>query len=198
MLSEIDFMTIEQLKNKGVWPLSYIAGKSLPSILKEHFGGKFITGAEVGVCRGETSFTLLEQCKNIRMLYAIDAWKSYTDWIGVIDQPTLDKFLNITESNLKEYEKRVTIMKMDSVEASSTFGDHTLSFVFIDGDHSYEGVLKDLNAYYSKVKDGGIVSGHDWNMSSVSSAINDFVKQNSLSVEIKYGENNLWYWVKNG
>ena len=35
--------------------------------------------------------------------------------------------------------------------------------VFIDGNHSYEYVKKDLENYWSKVKDGGIIALHDAN-----------------------------------
>jgi hypothetical protein len=36
-----------------------------------------------------------------------------------------------------------------------------LDFLFIDGDHSYEGVKKDFNMYGPLVKDGGIIAFHD-------------------------------------
>jgi len=35
-------------------------------------------------------------------------------------------------------------------------------FVFIDADHTYESVKKDILAWYPKVKKGGIIAGHNY------------------------------------
>jgi len=40
--------------------------------------------------------------------------------------------------------------------------DEHLDFIYIDGDHSYAGVLRDLAAAYPKVKRGGLIMGHDY------------------------------------
>jgi len=36
-----------------------------------------------------------------------------------------------------------------------------VDFLFIDGDHTYEGVKRDFNMYSSLVKEGGIIAFHD-------------------------------------
>lgn len=40
-------------------------------------------------------------------------------------------------------------------------GNRTLDFLFIDGDHSYEGVRSDFEKYATLVRPGGIVALHD-------------------------------------
>jgi len=40
-------------------------------------------------------------------------------------------------------------------------GKEKLDFLFIDGDHSYEGVKKDFEMYSSLVRKGGIIVFHD-------------------------------------
>jgi hypothetical protein len=63
--------------------------------------------------------------------------------------------------------------------------------VFIDADHSYDAVKKDIEDWDKKVRDGGIVFGHDIDWPSVKTA-----------VEEKYGklyvteEDNVWYYEK--
>ena len=37
-----------------------------------------------------------------------------------------------------------------------------MDFVYIDARHDYESVLEDLNAWFHKVKPGGILAGHDY------------------------------------
>ena len=41
------------------------------------------------------------------------------------------------------------------------FGGQKLDFLFIDGDHSYEGVRSDFDRYKSLVRPGGIIAFHD-------------------------------------
>ena len=53
-------------------------------------------------------------------------------------------------------------MRMDSVEAAKRVEDGSLDFVFIDGDHSYDGCKRDIAAWTPKVKLGGWIGGHDY------------------------------------
>lgn len=69
-----------------------------------------------------------------------------------------------------------------SWEVSVEFEDESLDFVFIDADHVYESVLKDLRAWYPKVKRGGILSGHDFNWVGVERAVKEFFPDESLGV----------------
>lgn len=49
-----------------------------------------------------------------------------------------------------------------SVDMAMLLPDHSLDLVFIDADHSYEGVCQDLLAWAPKVKPGGLLGGHDY------------------------------------
>lgn len=49
----------------------------------------------------------------------------------------------------------------NSASAASIVQDGTLDFVYIDGNHTYPYVLQDLTLWWSKVKSGGVVAGHD-------------------------------------
>ena len=43
----------------------------------------------------------------------------------------------------------------------TVLADKKVDFLFIDGDHTYEGVKRDFNMYSSLVKEGGIIAFHD-------------------------------------
>jgi hypothetical protein len=62
----------------------------------------------------------------------------------------------------EKFAPRITLHKMLSVSASAKFDDSSLDAVYIDGNHAYEAVMDDLNAWYPKVKKGGILGGHDY------------------------------------
>jgi predicted O-methyltransferase YrrM len=51
---------------------------------------------------------------------------------------------------------------MTSVEASKTFEDKSVDFVFIDAGHTYEEVVEDIKSWLPKVKKGGFIGGHDY------------------------------------
>jgi predicted O-methyltransferase YrrM len=58
--------------------------------------------------------------------------------------------------------KQVVIHRQKSEETVKNFTKNYFDWVFVDGDHSYEYVKKDLELYYPKVKPGGIIAGDDY------------------------------------
>lgn len=79
---------------------------------------------------------------------------------------------------------------------------HSLDFLFIDGDHSYEGVKADFEMYSPLVRPGGIVAFHDVAQDSPTIKVQKFwneIKANYLHREIvdrssdrTYGIGILW------
>lgn len=65
-------------------------------------------------------------------------------------------------ANLEKFKLDATIVKSDSAEAAAAFADESLDFVFIDADHQYDAVLRDLSAWWPKVKPTGFIGGHDY------------------------------------
>lgn len=56
----------------------------------------------------------------------------------------------------------LTLVKGDSSKTASNYVDETFDFVFIDACHEYESVVADIKAWYPKVKQRGIIGGHDY------------------------------------
>ncbi len=105
------------------------------------------TGVEIGVDKGRTTFHLLNNTD--LKLYFIDPYIGRDDRCQEITEQ-LAKFPN------------ANFLRMTSSEAANVVPDE-LDFVFIDGDHSYEGVKEDLEKWVPKVRSQGLVMGHDWN-----------------------------------
>ena len=58
--------------------------------------------------------------------------------------------------------------------------------MYIDADHSYEAVKKDLELCKIKTKPGGIIAGHDYNKEKfcgVVDAVNEFCLANNYYIE---------------
>ena len=72
--------------------------------------------------------------------------------------------------------------------------DCIFDLVFIDGDHSFEGALKDFQNYYPKIKKGGIFAGHDIQLDSIRNALSYFLKERTN--EVTGVNNSAWYIIK--
>ena len=56
----------------------------------------------------------------------------------------------------------LTLINSISDEAKDKIRDSSIDLLFIDGDHGYPQVKKDLENYWPKVKAGGVLLGHDY------------------------------------
>lgn len=90
--------------------------------------------------------------------------------------------------------KRFFLHREFSDAASASFSAGTADLIFVDGNHSYDFVKRDLENYWPILKDGGFLTGHDFFMRSVSNggdydepmvfeAVIDFASENDLQVQ---------------
>jgi len=140
--------------------------------------------AEIGVATGRLSKIILEN-NNPKKLVLIDAWRNFNLGYADDNMVTEDKH-EARYQSVKEMfaqNKVVSIVRDFSTVAAEKFEDNYFDWVYIDADHSYEGCLKDLEAYDRKVKQDGYIWGHDWLAQSytkkgfdVNRAVNNFIK----------------------
>ena len=122
--------------------------------------------AEIGVFQGKFSdaITTILQPKQ---LVLIDL---FTGTMGSGDQDGNSfSYVNLDDvyTRLKEYSVRypaLQVLKGDSVSSLATFENDSFDMVYIDGDHSYEGCKRDLEISFEKVRNGGWIMGHDYEM----------------------------------
>lgn len=101
----------------------------------------------------------------------------------------------IKENNLKTgaelgVRSRAKFIRDWITEAVKQVSDNSLDFIFIDADHSYKSVVRDIQDWKPKVKKGGYITGHDWYQSPVKRAVTDV-----LGVEnIKVKQDNVWVY----
>jgi predicted O-methyltransferase YrrM len=123
------------------------------------------SGAEIGVNDGRTLFHLLDTCPDLKMI-AVDNWREDEPFYGDL-RPTAE----LVKTKAEGYGDRVRILHGDSAAMARQVENGSLDFIFIDCDHSTEGVLTDLAAWRVKVKPGGQVLGHDIDWPSVETAV---------------------------
>jgi predicted O-methyltransferase YrrM len=76
----------------------------------------------------------------------------------------------------------ITIHQGDSAESASDFADASLDFIFIDAAHDYDSVVKDLAAWWPKLKTNGIFAGHDYPWHEVKQAVTEHAEANGYEV----------------
>lgn len=87
-------------------------------------------------------------------------------------------FLAAFKSNLEKARvaDAVNIVKATSLEAAAMYEDRSISFIMIDASHKYQDVVDDIEAWYPKLKLGGIMSGDDLDWEEVKKAVTDTCK----------------------
>lgn len=136
---------------------------------------------EVGCWMGRSLSALDSICKRrgkVLSVVAVDTFKGTTSGeCAEIQRPILKKCggstLEIFKENAKNFGFRP--MTICSPEAASAFLLESLDAVFIDADHSYEAVRRDLEVWMDRLKPGGIIAGHDIDRESVQRAVRELV-----------------------
>jgi hypothetical protein len=151
-------------------------------ILKVHYAKRTdLVGTEIGVFKGENSISLLSEL-HIKTLYLIDPYMPYVDSGAKIRFCDTKDVYAIARINLKNY-KQAKFMRLPSEEAAKEISE-ALDFVYIDGNHSYEFVKKDIELYWELLKHGGVIGGHDYLESypGVRRAVDVFAEKERLRV----------------
>lgn len=132
----------------------------IKEIGKEFPNGK---GVEVGTFKGEFSKKILDNWGGT--LYMVDVWRPLSN-DEYIDSSNHVNFENNVYGdaikNIDGFENRAVMIRADSELASHMFEDNSLDFVYIDANHAYDYVVKDIELWYPKVKVGGYLCGHDY------------------------------------
>lgn len=171
-------------------------------------------GAEIGVWFGNTSTQFLK--KGLKKLYMVDPYsvepykenseRTYQEYLAKYQpitgefaeagfQKYYDKVYAEINSRFRTF-KEVEICRMLSDEWFKKYNDVKLDWIYIDGDHSYEGCLSDLENGLKAVKSDGLILGDDygwpnskWNKPGVTKAVNEFINTNNLTNNMfRHGE----------
>lgn len=148
--------------------------------------GENLTVCEIGVFQGEFSKFIWGET-NPKELVLIDLFNWKTSSGDQNGENT--KFADLNEEYLQLQnhfkDQNVKIIKGDSSQVLKSFDDKYFDIIYVDGDHSYKGALKDLQTAFHKIKTNGIICGHDYNIKlypEVVAATTDFCNQYNLQI----------------
>lgn len=151
---------------------------------------------EIGLWKGLSISSILDTCvEQNNQLFGVDNWSPPESDLYLAEARKND-VRAVFEQNMQllNHADTVKILEMDSVRAADNFKNGTLDLVFIDGDNTYEGVISDINAWWPKLKEGGILSGHDLHfMEGVGRALNELLHERFQSIG-----GSIWMAKKDG
>jgi len=167
-------------------------------------------GAEIGVHLGEFSKQILDAISP-RELHLIDPWEHQTSsiyktaWYGggaIGGQTELDeRYASVIETFSQNiYDQQVKVHRGYSTDILQKFQDQYFDWVYIDGNHLYEYVKKDIELSLQKVKSGGYITGDDygeggWWQGGVKKAVDEFA--NNQAVQLVEIRNSQFIFRKN-
>jgi predicted O-methyltransferase YrrM len=115
---------------------------------------------EIGTYRGGTLFVFSQVSGTDATVISVDYSTTFIGHFYRAGQmPLFRKFIRKGQSLFlmrKDSHKPETLTSIQKV-----LQGHPLDFLFIDGDHSYEGARKDFAMYSPLVRSGGLVAFHD-------------------------------------
>lgn len=147
---------------------------------REDFGKLFESlkktgvGAEIGVQYGYFSSKIAEFYTG--KLLCIDLWG---------DENTYE----IAKKALSD-ESKFKLYRGDSLTLAEFIPNGSLDFAYIDANHHYKEVLADIEAWYPKVRSGGILAGHDYvkyQDIEVIEAVDDWCKKTGYEIKLTSG-----------
>ena len=118
--------------------------------------------AEIGSYAGEST-EQFELSGKFRLIYAVDPWENWQSRDHMGDN--MARIERIFDRRMADYPV-VKKCRGRSPFAASDFADGSLDMVYIDAFHDRVSVLADIRAWAPKVKDGGIISGHDFGVTA--------------------------------
>jgi Methyltransferase domain len=154
-------------------------------------------GAEVGSWKGDSAARFVRWV-NPKRLTLIDPWQhtemtgyEFAMYAGEGGQADMERVYESVLARFKDEiaQGRIVVRRESSLQAADDWADGSLDWVYIDGDHRYDAVRADLEAWWLHLKPGGVLTGDDFNRKGwwsdgVTKAVTDFAQAHSCPVKV--------------
>ena len=132
---------------------------------------------ELGVRDGKVPQHLMKRIAGLTYV-GIDAWTDYESELArgkhdmAYARDKMARNREQAESVTRSWPRQATMIEglTQNVHAQIT---RKFDIVWIDADHSYESVARDIDLYHNKVRGGGIICGHDYDWPEVHRAVHE-------------------------
>ena len=186
-----DFLSlVEEYKPKNVLEIGVFCGvtsRNICELLKTNFGSDFryygldLFGSTKTSSVDEIEPKFLENQKFSNPLKTI--------YYNFIKKENLNSKISV-QNFLKKFSQNIELIEGDTRVTLEKVPLSEIDFVFLDGGHSYDTVLSDLQKLYDKMKNNSKIVCDDFagitKIESVEKAIKDFANNNKIKLEEKF------------
>ena len=175
-------------------------------------------GAELGVLNGEFALHTLDRWPSCVEYVLVDLWSHQDNYLDMYNEAH-DTHYRTAMSKLKPHSPKITICRNLTTTCAGRFRDAFFDYVYVDARHDYTGVSADLEAWWPKIRHGGILGGHDyveqsdgpqqtgqnWTLNfdgsvdhagrAVKGAVDDFASRRRRQVVVMYRESGWNSWL---
>ncbi|MCK9434643.1 MAG: class I SAM-dependent methyltransferase [Candidatus Cloacimonetes bacterium] len=139
-------------------------------------------GIIIGGGRGLFIEYLMERTMENLFLYVVKG----------VPRPEGNPKLEDLKRRLTRFGDRTSIITKSNKDASDLFKDGFFDFIYIDDGSSHEAVAANLEIWWPKVKDGGMISGQGYagkkKNKFTAQAVNEFISRNNQELFFTYEE----------
>jgi predicted O-methyltransferase YrrM len=166
--------------------------------LLEEMGVKI--GCEVGASFGKNAEELLLNVPSMK-LFLVDSFVQHNKRHSAkqIEKMLARRLKRVRSTRLADVE----LIRKDSADAAKHFEDESLDFIYIDANHAYSSVVKDIGVWYGKLKRGGVFGGHDYykvtmkEAYGVVAAVDEYTGNNNIKpLFITDDRARSFFWIK--
>ncbi len=181
---------VEEYKPKNVLEIGVFCGvtsRNICELLKTNFGSDFryygldLFGSTKTSSVDEIEPKFLENQKFSNPLKTI--------YYNFIKKENLNSKISV-ENFLKKFSQNIELIEGDTRVTLEKVPLSEIDFVFLDGGHSYDTVLSDLQKLYDNMKNNSKIVCDDFagitKIESVEKAIKDFANNNKIKLEEKF------------
>ena len=127
------------------------------------------TVVELGSWKGRSTVAFCEALETRdAQVFAVDMFSGDIAHAAAFNQAELDTF----RANTAGFDFLEPIVG-NTADTAGRFPDASVDLVFIDADHSYDAVRRDIRSWHGKLKPGALMAGHDWGWITVSVAVRE-------------------------
>ena len=181
---------VEEYKPKNVLEIGVFCGvtsRNICELLKTNFGSDFryygldLFGSSKSSSVDEIEPKFLENQKFSNPLKTI--------YYNFIKKENLNSKISV-QNFLKKFSQNIELIEGDTRVTLEKVPLSEIDFVFLDGGHSYDTVLSDLQKLYDNMKNNSRIVCDDFagitKIESVEKAIKDFANNNKIKLEEKF------------